>query len=165
MGSYGEIGLPGQAANELILKHQSQILNLIYSITRSLARPGPSKWVQARPDPLGCCGRKFYWYRRPKRLRTLPGWEISHKVKGQRWSENQDVEVRVTTSAETVLGVEWLLQSRGEIEGLKPRSEGTGKGLLEMCVAGRLHDPQSGSISGKWKRSNTTASSLDSTAF
>jgi hypothetical protein len=76
-------------------------------------------------------------------------------AKGDRWSDNQDVEVREMRSAETVLGVirergrRWSfanpatrpfiangragirseqkpLESRGEIERLKPGSEGDG---------------------------------------
>ena len=49
-------------------------------------------------------------------------------AKGDRWSDNQDVEVREMRNAETVLGVirHRPLESRGEIERLKPGSEGGG---------------------------------------
>ena len=68
-------------------------------------------------------------------------------AKGDRWSDNQDGEVREMRNAETVLGVMFAkramkpyiangrigtrssqrpLESRGEIERLKPGSEGGG---------------------------------------
>jgi hypothetical protein len=48
-------------------------------------------------------------------------------AKGDRWSDDQDGEVREMRNAETVLGViQRPLESRGEIERLKPGSEGGG---------------------------------------
>jgi hypothetical protein len=50
-----------------------------------------------------------------------------HTAKGDRWSDNPDGEVREMRNAETVLEIgQRPLESRGEIERLKPGSEGGG---------------------------------------
>jgi hypothetical protein len=54
-------------------------------------------------------------------------------AKGDRWSDNQNVQVRVMRNADTVLGVigQRPLESRGEIERLMP---GSGRGRRKSAT-------------------------------
>ena len=79
-------------------------------------------------------------------------------AKGDRWWDNQDVEVREMRSAETVLGVilqdknHWRAAVRSK-DSCPVRRGAVGKGLRKRHLAGRLPYRPPGSMSGEWKRS------------
>ena len=81
-------------------------------------------------------------------------------AKGDRWSDNQDVEVREMRSAETVLGIigHWRAAVRSK-DSSPVRRGAAGKGLREMHLAGRLPYRKHGSEGGRWKRAEMIGTS------